>query len=131
MSSREIVDWFNDLAPRAFDFLRTEFAMTGPTSCNDAISFESPDLAIAIGLDRHDGIRVNFQANSGERKYRASINCLYVASGLGPAQSVKSTARTRHTLQQSLQSNASALRELLPRLRADNRDSLFAACHGR
>ena len=131
MSSREVADWFNEQAPAAFAFLHAEFGMAGPIVSDDAIAFESPDFTISIGLDWRDGICVNFAASAGERKFRASMDCLYVQSNLGPAQSIKSTARTSHTLQQSLASNAVALRKLLPMLRTEDRSSLFAACHGR
>jgi len=131
MSSREVVDLFNELAPPAFAFLCSEFGMIGPTKGNDSVLFDSPDFSIAIGLDGRDGIRVDFAARIASREYRASLACLYVESGLGPAQAVRTTARSSHTLQQSLASNAAALRELLPRLNGDRRIALLAACHGR
>ena len=83
-------------------------------------------------MDWREGrVYVGLSTVGGELTYRSTIQCLYVESKLGPAQSISSTARTSHTLSLALESNAAALRKLLPRLNKEDRNSLFALCHGR
>ena len=129
--SNDVLALFTELAPKAFDFLRLEHGMVGPLEKELGISFQGPDYSIEIGLDPREGLWVGLSADVDERHLSSSLQCLYVESGLGPAQSIKNTARTTHSLHKAIDTNAQALRRLLPNLKPGNRDLLFIKCHGR
>lgn len=114
--SKEVASVFDDTAGKAFDFLHSEHGMVGPEDQGGGISFRSPAYEVEIGSDPRDGLWVGFSAKIGERHLRASLQCLYVESRLGPAQDIKRSAKTTHSLQKAIESNAQALKRLIPRL---------------
>ena len=66
----------------------------------------------------------------GERNPRANLICLYVEAGLGPAQEIREVARSAKLLGPVLESQALALRALLPELRGPRAVDLLLGCHG-
>jgi hypothetical protein len=49
-----------------------------------------------------------------DRHLRGELSCLYAEASLGPVQHVRRAARTAHSTQRSIASQAEALRVLLP-----------------
>jgi hypothetical protein len=94
--------------------------------------FSGPEFAVEVLFDDRDGRTVVIvDAFVGERNVRASLQCLYVEAGLGPAQDMAEIARSRKAVSATLNSQAAALQRLLPVLSSpDAKEHLFA-CHGR
>jgi hypothetical protein len=81
------------------------------------VAFSSADFGIEVLYDEREGyVTTLIDAFVGDRNPRASLSCLYVEAGLGHAQDVRETARTKHSLDVALGSQAAALRKLLPAL---------------
>lgn len=93
-------------------------------------------LEVDVSLDEHQGdvtttVRRSPGDNPNEVQIGAPLSCLYVEARLGPAQAMTSTARSRHSLEKSLASQAAALRAVLPLLAGERRDELMARCGAR
>lgn len=114
-----------------FAFLTSSLGFLGPERQPGIAVFYAPEVSIEVALDPRDGVLTLLVGHVGERTYRAELSCLYVAAGLGPAQHVRRSATSTHTLTQSLASQAAALAKLLPNLTEDRRADLLQACHGR
>jgi hypothetical protein len=121
---------FRQRARRAFAFLVGEGFVA--TSEDDyRLAFVSSDYLVEIAYDERNGRLITLvEAYVGERTPRASLECLYVAAGLAPAQRVRQIARTLHSLDRAVESQSSALRELLPVLVGPGGQALLLGCHG-
>jgi hypothetical protein len=125
-------DEFAALAGARFGFLTEEAGFVGPELLASGLAYHSPRLQIDVLFDdREKAIVTVARALIDDLNVRAELSCLYATSGLGPVQDVKTTARTGHTLQRSMASQAEAMRKLLPTLLGRGRDSLMKACHAR
>ncbi len=114
-----------------FDSLRSEgFRASEPADY--WLLYEYDDLEIDVLYDDRDG-RVSTEVISivGDRKPHASLSCLYVASGLGPAQDISDIARNANALAAVLDSQRAALQRLLPVLTGPDAADLLLRCHGR
>jgi len=129
--SKEVVSQFNPLSRKEFDFLRSEYGMVGPEERELCIRFQSPGYNIEIGLAPRDGLVIMFSAKIGERYLHASLEALYTESCLGPAQDIKHSSKTTHSLIKSINANVQAMHKLLPKLEGDGTGQLFSDCHGR
>jgi hypothetical protein len=91
----------------------------------------SPRLVVTALYDEGDGWVITLvQAAVGDRMPIASLTCLYVAAGLGPAQHIRDIARTARLLPSVLATHADALTRLLPVLATDRRPALLLECNG-
>ena len=130
MKSTALASAFLEEVQAAFTFLTAD-GFLGPEVGDAVVIYHSAMLSIDVGLDPREGVVTTARGIVGERHLRAGPSCLYVASGLGPAQHVKTVARTAHALRTSVASQSAALRMLLPRLLGTDRDTLLLECHGR
>jgi hypothetical protein len=123
-------DFVTDAA-REFDFLISRGFVPG-SSGDHRLLYASGDFAIEVLYDDRDGRVVTLvAAHVGDRNPRASLICLFVEAGLGPAQSVREICRTRKMLRPVLRSQAAALRDLLPKLTGPHAENLLLECNGR
>jgi len=130
--SKRVRSMFCESASNAFGFLNEQYGMIGPSIENEvSISFQSPNCSVEIGLAPRDGLCVVISADDRDRHPRASLTCLYVEGGLGPAQDIKCAARTPHTLGKSVDSNAVALKKFMSRFEQEQIEALLLQCHGR
>ena len=130
--SKDIVAMFNRLVPDSFEFMKTDYDMTGPENSDPlGYVYRGADYSIHIGLAPRDGFQTIFISNANEREYRASLESLYVESGLGPAQDISHSAITTHAMQKAIESNVRAVRNTICRLKQNDRQLLFEKCHGR
>jgi hypothetical protein len=104
----------------------------GPEEHDHGLTYHSPAITFEI-LYNHHSQEVETLACGlvGDRSVHARLTCLLPTAKLGPAQLVKTTARTNHTLATSLRSQAEATKRLLPPLQSSDRDDLLLACHRR
>ena len=118
-------------AAREFDFLITE-GFAPRSGDGHRMLYSSGAFAVEVLYDDRDGRVITLvDAYVGERNPRAGLICLYVEAGLGPAQRIREIARSRRTLRPVLQSQAAALRQLLPELTGARASDLLLKCHGR
>ena len=121
---------FRAVAAHEFDFLTGAGFLIG-SSEGHRLLYASAVFSVEVLYDSRDGRVVTIiDGHLGERNLRASLVCLFVESGSGPAQKVRETARSRKTLSPVLASQASALRELLPELTGPRASDLLLRCHG-
>ena len=121
---------FSSEVERAFAFLKPAFV--GPEKEHYSLYYSNGLIGIYVGFDDRDGrVITGRRAQVGERNVNASLQCLYVAAGLGPAQDVRDTARSRKQLSGAIDSQATALRTLLPILEGPTGANLLGGCHGR
>jgi hypothetical protein len=118
---------FGQEVERQFGFLADD-RFAGPFVGDGVVEFVSDEMVIGVYLEPRYGEVVTVVSARG---FRAGLSCLYVAAGLGPAQAIGNTARTRHSLTKTVASNALALQVLLPRLETAEGQRLLAECHGR
>lgn len=96
------------------------------------VAYQSAWLGIEILYDERDGrVSTIVDATVGERNPHASLTCLFVTAGLGPAQRVRDIARSHKILPSVLATHSAAIRAVMPILRGPLRDSLLIECHGR
>jgi hypothetical protein len=123
---------FNDEVKRRFRFLVDQEGFLGPEAGDGEIAYHWPNLTISVVLDQRE--RYALTLVNGEVDgftARTVLSCLYRRAGLGPAQDVRSSAGTLHTLAKSLDSQAEAVRKILPALRSDAAAQLLRECHGK
>lgn len=131
MNDRQLQLLFDKWVGPSFAFLTDDEGFTGPERRPGWAFYYSARVSVTVGLGGLDGLETHLRGIVNDLDVAASLSCLYVAVGLGPAQDVSRTARTTHTLQKSLASQALALRALLPTIRGPRRDELLWRCHGR
>src|SRR5689334_14955696 len=79
------------------------------------VSYEYDDLEISVMYDDRDGrVSTGIGSVAGDRRPHASLSCLYVTNGLGPAQDIRDIARSAKSLAAVLDSQRAALQRLLP-----------------
>ena len=124
-------DAFEAAVSESFRFLVEGYGYR-PIAEKYRVTYSSSDLSIVVAYDDFDGsLATILEGVVGGRHPRAGLSCLYVAAKLGPAQRIKEIARTDHSLQLAVKSQASALRQLLPILAGSAKDALMLECHGR
>jgi len=122
--------WLLEHAEAAFGFLVSERGFSGPEIHDHGLTYHSPIGAIEILYDEHvQDVETLACGPVGDVYVRACVSCLLVEAGLGPAQHVKTVARTTHGLKVALASQADAVRRLLVKLEADDRTELLSACY--
>ncbi len=132
MSNRDARTDFLADAEETFAFLLEREGFDGPERVDNGLVYHSVNLAIEVLFDpRYQGAYTVIAGMAGEHHRRVNLSCVYTEAGLGPAQDIKSTARTQHSQQRALASQAQALRRVLPRLAGAERVRLLNACHGR
>jgi hypothetical protein len=118
-------------AAEAFSFL----TVTGFVEFQEkdfSVGYASAPLTIRVLYDPFDGrVITKLEVPIGSRDIRASLNCVYVEAGLGPAQHIRDIARSRKTLPAVLDTQVAALQRVLPLLNQPARQSILTACHGR
>lgn len=115
-----------------FGFLLDIEGFDGSEYRPDGTVFHLRGFSVEVLYEERERYIVSLVSKVIDYKYvRAEVSCLYVEGGLGPAQRVGWDARTSHALKKSLNSQARAVRELLPWLRESAYDSLFLVCSRR
>ncbi len=123
---------FGDEVKQRFRFLVDQEGFLGPEEHDDEITYHAPNLAIKVALDqrdRHALTLVNGEVDGFTA--RTELSCLYVHAGLGPAQDVVWSAGTLHALVKALDSQAAAVRKILPVLKGEGAAKLLRECHGK
>lgn len=116
----------------AFGPPAAEGRLVGPLADRHRVAYTSRRFSIGVVYDEMDGrVETFVETRHGNRQLRASLSCLYVEAGLGPAQRIHQIARTQHSLERAVSTQASALHELLPILTGPSRGSLLTKCVGR
>ena len=122
---------FASAAKPGFAFL-AEHGFRGPIESETALAYSIPSLILRVLYDEFDGrVLISIGARTDRGELHASLDCLYVEAGLGPAQDIKDIARSTHSLTVAIESHASALRRFLPVLTGPNIGSLVEKCAGR
>ena len=117
-------------AARRFEFLVGE-GFVQHSSEGHRLLYSSAAFAVEVLFDDRDGrVLTLIDGQVGERNPRANLICLFVEAGLGPAQSIKEIARSTRLLGPVLESQAVALRALLPELNGPRAAGLLLECHG-
>lgn len=115
-----------------FAFLVGVHGFVGPVVDDYRLLYTSASFSVEVHYDDRDGRVITIvDATVGRRNPRAGLQCLYVESGLGPAQRVRDIARSERSLKSALESQASALDTLVPVLGGDKGPTLLLACNGR
>lgn len=128
--SKDLEALFEREAQRHFDFLVEQGFATAQTEGHRR-SYTSSRVGVEVLYDARDGRVITvIDAFVGDRNPRASLVCLYVAAGLGPAQDVKEIVRSEKRVGPALESHAAALRAVLPHLDGPSGGSLLIECHG-
>jgi hypothetical protein len=123
---------FQASVSQQFEAAAAEGRLLGPITDGYRVAYSSRKFSIAVVYDESDGrVETYVDARIGSRHPHASLSCLYVEARLGPAQRIRQIARTRHSLERALGTQAAGLHELLPLLMGPGRDSLLASCVGR
>jgi hypothetical protein len=124
-------DDFSEAARRHFEPLSDQGFVAASVE-GYRLAWTSGELAIEVLYDERDRqVLTVVDGFVGERNPRAGLSCLYVESGLGPAQKIHSVARSQRLLERALASQAEALQELLPILTGPRGHALLLSCHGR
>lgn len=130
--SAAVAQAFGDEVKLRFRFLVDQEGFLGPEEGGDEIAYHAPNLAIRVALDQRE--RSALTLVNGEVDgftARAELSCLYVRAGLGPAQDVVWSAGTLHALAKALDSQAAAVRKILPMLKSEAATKLLRECHGK
>jgi len=123
-----------DEGPAMLSFL-VDWGFVGPTILAAGLSYRRADLVVTVETwSRHheSGFDTSLQwilDSSGTRF--ASLDCLYVACGLGPAQDVPTGAGASHVIIKRIKQHAIALGAVLPYLDGPHAGDLFRRCQGR
>ncbi|MGW4213106.1 hypothetical protein ACWEIJ_34335 [Lentzea sp. NPDC004789] len=123
---------FGDEVKRRFRFLVDQEGFLGPEEGDGVIAYHWPNLTIRVALDQRE--RYALTLVNGEVDgftARTVLSCLYQRAGLGPAQDVRASAGTLHALAKALDSQAVAVRKILPALRSESAAQLLRECHGK
>jgi hypothetical protein len=124
--------WLSDRVEAAFRFLVAEYGFFGPEVHDQGLTYYSPIVSIEIVYDeRAQDVEALACRQVGDRYIRARVSCLIVEAQLGPAQEVKTVARTTHGLDVALASQATAVRHLLAPLAGPEGDALLRSCRAR
>ncbi len=116
---------------RQFAFLE-DSGFLGPEEGDYRQFYSTGALGVEVMYDDRDR-RVVTIVNSfvAGVSARAGLPCLYVESGLGPAQNIREIARSPKFLGPVLDTHATALRAVLSVLAGPTGPDLLRKCHGR
>jgi hypothetical protein len=109
-----------------FDYLVDEFDFEHESSSEWRVHYSSVNLHVAVWYlppDRATITQVWIPPH--EPPPSVDLDDVYVAAGLGPAQDVRTSAQTRHAMNESLRSQADALRAVIPLLRGPDSTDLI------
>jgi hypothetical protein len=116
---------------RRFDSLRSE-GFRPSERAPYWVCYEYDDLTIDVMYDDRNGrVSTSIQSIVGDRRPHASLSCLYVTKGLGPAQDIREIARSMKALGAALDSQRAAIQSLLPVVTGPDGADLVLRCHGR
>ncbi len=122
---------FLDEARERFRFLQDN-DFVGPEEGDYWLSYSSGFIGVEVHYDDRDGRVITIiRTTVGERSPRASLQCLYVTAKLGAAQDIREIARSARMIGDVLESQAAALRKLLPIIEGVRGPDLVLECHGR
>lgn len=123
---------FGDEVKQRFRFLVDQEGFLGPEEYEGAVAYHAPNLTIKVVLNRRDRYALTLINGelAGGFAARTTLSCLYVRAGLGPAQHVVLSAGTLHALLKALDSQAAAMRKILPILKSEAVAKLLRECHG-
>jgi hypothetical protein len=120
-----------DEARERFQFLK-DADFVGPEEGDYWLSYSSGFIGVEVHYDDRDGRVVTIvRTTVGDRNPRASLQCLYVTAKLGAAQDIREIARSGKSIAAVLESQAVALRKLLPIIEGGRGPDLILGCHGR
>ena len=132
MTKHNLLEEFLAQAETNFKYLTEVEGFLGPERRPDGLAYHSPWLEVDVLLNqREQAIVTLVRALVDDLHLRAELSCLYAEASLGAVQDVKRPARTNHTLQRSMASQAKALQRLLPVLAGPTKNQLLKACHAR
>lgn len=132
MTKRDTESEFGVLVNEAFAFLVDDGEFLGPERQEGGCFYYSPALSVEVRLDpREHAVITLLSGMVGDRHLRAELSCLYAQASLGPVQHIRRAARSSHSMQRSIASQAGALRSLLPIVTGSDKARLLEACHGR
>lgn len=119
----------------AFEFLATEFGLTGP-ELEDAVlpvvGFIGRDVGYRIALDVDDMIvMTRVEYDLGVKRLVAELEDLVQAAGLGARNHVVQRVPTLRGLRHALQSQAGYVRQLQPRMASGGVVELMRAANAR
>ncbi|NKE58349.1 hypothetical protein FXN61_16565 [Lentzea sp. PSKA42] len=123
---------FGSEVKQRFRFLVDQEGFLGPEEHDGEIAYHAPNLVIRVALDQRD--RYVLTLVNGEVDgftARAELSCLYIGAGLGPVQDVVWSAGTLHAMVKALDSQAAAVRKILPVLKGEGAGKLLRECHGK
>jgi hypothetical protein len=116
--------------PRAFGFL-AERGYETLAEESGRFAWTSAEIGVEVGYDSHERRVVTvLDAFVGDRHARASLPCLYVETGCGPAQDVHENAVSTHTVRRAVEAQSSALAAVLAIVEQRGTEVLLR-CHGR
>jgi hypothetical protein len=132
MTKRDAESEFGILVNEAFAFLVDGEGFVGPERQEGGCFYYSPALSVEVRLDRREHVVITLLGGMVEdRHLRAELSCLYAEASLGPVQHIRRAARSNHSLQRSITSQAEALRSVLPKVTGPDKVRLLKACHAR
>jgi hypothetical protein len=121
---------FQAEVPLAFGFL-ADHGYEALAEGSGRFAWTSAELGVEVGFDVHEKRVVTvLDAFLGKQRARASLVCVYVETGCGPAQDGHETALSSHTLRRAVASQGRALAAALAALAGADLD-VIASCHGR
>lgn len=104
----------------------------GPEEREFWLSYSGGMLGVDVVYEERDGRIVTvIRSSVGDRNPRAGLDCLYVSAKLGPAQDIRGIARSPKFLRPVLESQAAALRKVMPVVASADGNDLLLTCHGR
>ncbi|MCY1141558.1 hypothetical protein OWR29_26470 [Actinoplanes sp. Pm04-4] len=119
-------------AVERYEFLNTSFGFEGPDVADDLVGYHSGNYSIYVMHDDFDKSAITVVTRRvGESTRRAELSCLYASAGLGPAQDIKTGARTSRLVADSIASQADKLKLVLPILDGQKGEELMETCHAR
>jgi len=138
MNDANLLSWFSKPVRKAFnravadtfDFLVADYGFLGPEVRTLDLTFHSQHLSVRIALEPRDGVFVICGGMVADEYRQIGLDDIYRKCDLGPAQDLRTSAQSTHSLQKSLATHAEALRRILPRLLGPERDQLLGIGRG-
>jgi hypothetical protein len=121
---------YDEVLAEAFDFLHAE-GFVGPETTQLGHIYRRPGLHIEIWLHlgRESEVSTLVERFTGDGTREAAwLECLYVASGCGPAQDVPGSVQSGRVMFKRLRQQAAGLERLLPAITGPEAPALFARC---
>lgn len=116
-----------------FAFLVGEGGFTGPQEIENGLAYDRSGICIKVryfGPREPEVVTTVVVPTAGYGAQWASLDCLYVAFGGGPAQHVPGSAANLKTVTKRVHQQATALRKILPDVLGPNLADAVLRCRG-